>query len=223
MLMVVVPRILLLCAALLAVPTVATAQCTSPFAVQRVWTQDAGGIPKTTFASGEVVQLAAEVNSIYGGPGDTQLAIATSFYNDNKTVNIPIATSTWTWNTAAPTNLGDYPVAVQVLDRFCGAWVQGNTSFTVQPPIQGEVQLPPTITDVQTFREGDFVFFRLFYTDPNGDAEGFGFRGANGVGWAEETHPFSSPSNGRVSPGIVEYPFNHLCDTGPAYESDVEL
>ena len=62
-------------------------------------------------------------------------------------------------------------------------------------------QLPPEIVRVETFREGQLVFFRVFYTDPNNDAEGFGFRGANGFPWAEETHPFSSPSYGRVYPG----------------------
>jgi hypothetical protein len=88
--------------------------------------------------------------------------------------------------------------------------------------LRGAQELPPTIVRVETFREGDMVFFRLFFTDPDKDAEGFGFRGANGSGWAEETHPFSSPSYGRVSPGRIEYPFNLLCETGPAYESDVE-
>jgi hypothetical protein len=80
----------------------------------------------------------------------------------------------------------------------------------------------PEIVQVETFREGDLVFFRLFYTDPNNEIGGFGFVGINGSGWAEENHPFSSPSYGRVSPGRIEYPFNHLCETGPAYESDVE-
>jgi len=45
---------------------------------------------------------------------------------------------------------------------------------------------------------------------------------ANGAGWAEESHPFSSPSYGRVSPGIIEYPFNHGCGTSREYQSDVQ-
>ncbi len=81
----------------------------------------------------------------------------------------------------------------------------------------------PDIVRVETFREGDLVFFRLFFTDPNNDAEGFGFRGARGSGWTEVTFPLSSPSYGRVSPGRIEYPFNLACETGPAYESDVEV
>jgi hypothetical protein len=82
--------------------------------------------------------------------------------------------------------------------------------------------LAPKIMRAETFREGVMVFFRLFFTDPNNDATEFGFRGANGSGWAEETHPFSDPSYGRVFPGRIEYPFNHLCGTGSEYESDVE-
>ena len=82
----------------------------------------------------------------------------------------------------------------------------------------------PKIMLVETFREGEepLVFFRLFFTDPGNTATGFGFRGAKGSLWAEENHPFSSPSYGRVSPGRIEYPFNHLCGTSSAYESDVE-
>src|SRR5436190_986335 len=71
----------------------------------------------------------------------------------------------------------------------------------------------PAIVSVDTFREGVLVFFRLSFTDPSNTAVGFGFKGVNGSGWAEENHPFTSPSYGRVFPGRVEYPFNHLCGT----------
>jgi murein DD-endopeptidase MepM/ murein hydrolase activator NlpD len=80
----------------------------------------------------------------------------------------------------------------------------------------------PVVRSSDTFREGELVFFRLLFTDPSNDAVGFGFRGANGSGWAEENHTFSSPSYGRVSPGVIEYPFNLLCDTPSAYQGDVE-
>jgi hypothetical protein len=63
------------------------------------------------------------------------------------------------------------------------------------------------------------VFFSLLYSN---ELAGFGFRGANGAGWAEESHMFGDSPYARVSPGRIEYPFNHLCETGPAYESDVE-
>jgi uncharacterized protein YfaP (DUF2135 family) len=75
---------------------------------------------------------------------------------------------------------------------------------------------------IDTFREGVLVFFRLYFTDPSNTAVGFGFKGVNGSGWAEENHPFTSPSYGRVFPGRIEYPFNHGCGTPSAYESDVQ-
>jgi hypothetical protein len=78
----------------------------------------------------------------------------------------------------------------------------------------------PWIAHVETFVEGVHVFFRLYYTDPS--INGFGFVGADGSGWGEENHPFSSPSYGRVSSGRIDYPFNHLCGTPSAYESVVE-
>lgn len=91
--------------------------------------------------------------------------------------------------------------------------------FGLYIPAAISQDLPPKIEGVETFREGVLVFFRLSFTDPNNDAEGFGFRGAV---WAEETHPFSNPSYGRVSPGRIAYPFNHGCGTGSEFESDVE-
>jgi hypothetical protein len=73
-LMVVATRFLSLCAILLAIPAVTTAQCISPFAVQRVWTQDAGGNDKITFAPGEIIQFAAQLESVYGGSGGLKLS-----------------------------------------------------------------------------------------------------------------------------------------------------
>jgi hypothetical protein len=217
--MVVAARFLLLCAALLALPGIAAAQPTS-LAVQRVWTQDAGGNDKTTFAPGEAIRLATQLNNSYGGyllgANGTQLTLTTSFYNDAKPVDIPPGVSTWTWDATAPSEQNNYTVTAQAYDHFLGVWTTSSASFVVGT---GQRPLPPQITNVETFQEGDLVFFRLSYTDPDGDAEGFGFRG---IIWAEESHPFSDPSFGRVSPGTIEYPFNHLCQTGPAYESDVE-
>jgi hypothetical protein len=122
--------------------------------------------------------------------------------------------------TAAITVPSDAPIGTTRINAINEAGdITWQAEFTVTAV---ESQLPPKITNFETFHEGDLVFFRLFFDDPNNNAQGFGFRGAKGSAWAEETHPFSSPSYGRVSPGIVEYPFNHLCETGPAYESDVE-
>lgn len=78
----------------------------------------------------------------------------------------------------------------------------------------------PTIVQTSTYREGVLVYFSLSFAD--GTATGFGFRGVNGAGWAEESHAFTSPSYGRVSPGRLDYPFNHACGTPQQYESDVQ-
>jgi eukaryotic-like serine/threonine-protein kinase len=85
------------------------------------------------------------------------------------------------------------------------------------PPAPG-----PRITSVQTFTQGVFVYFKLDYTDSDGDAEGFGFVGVKGSGWAEEQHPFSSPSYGTAGPGWIEYPFNQNCGQPNASASYVK-
>jgi len=77
---------------------------------------------------------------------------------------------------------------------------------------------PPQITLVQTYTQGVFVYFRIYYRDPGHDAIGFGFGGS---GWAEENHPFTSPSYGIVAPGRVDYPFNLGCGTAQQYDSSV--
>lgn len=81
----------------------------------------------------------------------------------------------------------------------------------------------PRIDRVETYSEGVLVYVRVYYSDASGEAVGFGFRGANGAGWAEESHPFTSPSYGRVGPGQIDYPFNHGCGTPRAFSSDVDF
>jgi len=76
---------------------------------------------------------------------------------------------------------------------------------------------------VETFTDGVMVWVRVHYQDPDGNTAGFGFHGAKGSGWAEETHPFSSPSYGRAIPAGIEYPFNHECGRPGQYESDIEF
>jgi len=91
------------------------------------------------------------------------------------------------------------------------------------PPGTGPASLPvPQITGVTTYQQGQLVYFKITYDDPGHDAEGFGFVGVNGSGWAEENHPFSAPSYGIVGPGTVSYPFNLACGTAQAYRSQVE-
>ncbi|MET8420626.1 hypothetical protein ACWD7C_41505 [Streptomyces sp. NPDC005134] len=81
----------------------------------------------------------------------------------------------------------------------------------------------PAITRWATHRKGVLVYLSVHFTDPGKSAEGFGFKGAKGSGWAEESHPFSHPSHGRVSNGQVTYPFNHACGNRKQHESDVEF
>ena len=78
------------------------------------------------------------------------------------------------------------------------------------------------VAGTATHTEGQLVYLTMTF-DPQGGAVGFGFRGVNGSGWAEESHPFTSPSYGRVSPGQIEYPFNHGCGTAPQITSDVAV
>ena len=80
----------------------------------------------------------------------------------------------------------------------------------------------PVITSVGTYTQGAFVYFDIHYSDPGNDAEGFGFVGVNGSGWAEENHPFTSPSYGIVGPDSIAYPFNEACGTAQQYDSYVE-
>jgi hypothetical protein len=90
-------------------------------------------------------------------------------------------------------------------------------SVTPQPAIPA-----PYITQVTTYTQGVFVYFKITYADPGNNAEGFGFVGVNGSGWAQETHPFSSPSYGIVGPSSIAYPFNSGCGTAQQYDSYVQ-
>jgi eukaryotic-like serine/threonine-protein kinase len=80
----------------------------------------------------------------------------------------------------------------------------------------------PEITSVGTYTQGELVYFDIDYSDPGNDAEGFGFVGVNGSGWAEENHPFSSPSYGIVGTNSIAYPFNEACGTAQQYASYVQ-
>lgn len=71
----------------------------------------------------------------------------------------------------------------------------------------------PQITGVSTYTSGVDVYFLIDYADPGNDAEGFGFVGINGSGWAQEQHPFSDPSYGIVGHDSIAYPFNLNCGT----------
>ena len=97
------------------------------------------------------------------------------------------------------------------------AWAPHQCASTSAPAPQ-----VPTITTAGTYTQGALVYFDIHYSDPGHDAEGFGFVGVNGSGWAEENHPFSSPSYGIVGPDSIAYPFNEECGTAQQYDSYVE-
>ena len=59
--MVIATRVLLFCAVVLLLPTIASVQCISQLTVQRVWIQDAAGTDKTAFALGEPIRFLAQL------------------------------------------------------------------------------------------------------------------------------------------------------------------
>jgi hypothetical protein len=97
------------------------------------------------------------------------------------------------------------------------AWASHRCAYTSAPAPQ-----VPVITTAGTYTQGALVYFDIQYADPGHDAEGFGFVGVNGSGWAEENHPFASPSYGIVGPDSISYPFNEECGTAQQYDSYVE-
>jgi hypothetical protein len=76
---------------------------------------------------------------------------------------------------------------------------------------------------VGTYQQGALVYFDVHYADPGHNAVGFGFVGVNGSRWAEENHPFSSPSFGIVGTDSIAYPFNEACGTAQQYASYVQV
>jgi hypothetical protein len=100
-------------------------------------------------------------------------------------------------------------------DNFLVTTTAPTTTPTPAPQV-------PTITSAGTYTQGELVYFDIHYADPSHDAQGFGFVGVNGSGWAEENHPFSSPSYGIVGPDSIAYPFNEECGTPQQYDSYVE-
>jgi hypothetical protein len=91
------------------------------------------------------------------------------------------------------------------------------TSVSPSPVLTSKPRPPavPQISSVSTYTSGVFVYFSIQYTDPGHNAGGFGFVGVNGSGWAQEEHPFSSPSYGIVGPNSIAYPFNLGCSLQP--------
>lgn len=81
----------------------------------------------------------------------------------------------------------------------------------------------PAITATSTRTDGEVVYVRADFSDADGDASAFGFRGVKGAGWAEEQHDFAHPSYGHVTATFIEYPFNVGCSGDTRASSDIEL
>jgi serine/threonine protein kinase len=80
----------------------------------------------------------------------------------------------------------------------------------------------PHIKSVGTYRKGLWVYFDVHYANPGRDALGFGFMGANGSRWVEESYPFSSPGRGIVGPDSVAFPLNLECGAAKQHKAEIE-
>ncbi|MGH3222221.1 MAG: hypothetical protein ACRDPY_26600 [Streptosporangiaceae bacterium] len=144
---------------------------------------------------------------------DGKTAYVTSFADGTVT---PIDLTTGTPGPPISVGGNSYPEAIALTPASTDTTVPGLSPSTAAPaPIRGSTPASQgvQITHVETYQKGALVYFRIYYNDPDNDAEGFGFAGVNGSGWAEETHPFFSPSYGIVGAGRIDYPFNLGCGT----------
>jgi hypothetical protein len=150
-------------------------------AVQRVWTQNASGTDKTTFAPGEPIQYAAQINNSYGAyllaANGTRVDIITRVYTvtDTRPVNIPPGVSPWTWNASAPSTEGSYILTVKAYDHFCGVWVERSSSFSVGGSTGTTVTLQRALThnsegefgqERSTFTYGEVIRYAAIVNNP---------------------------------------------------------
>jgi YVTN family beta-propeller protein len=144
---------------------------------------------------------------------DGKTAYVTNFADGTVT---PIDLATGTPGPLISVGSNSYPGAIAITPAATNTTAPRPSTGTPGPaPTHGSTPASQgvQITRVETYQKGALVYFRIYYRDPDNDAEGFGFVGVNGSGWAEETHAFSSPSYGIVGPGRIDYPFNLGCGT----------
>ncbi len=166
------------------------------------------GIPAVLRVTGAYYPgMSAKVRS-YCGAGDPVCGYTTAS-NENKTACNPLVPMPWCHHFFYTKN-GDVDAAVNfIFDRMKAAAAPASSTFA--------------ITSTGTYREGELVYARVNYVDPNEIARGFAFDGIDNNGWGPESHPFTDPSYGRVSPGRVDYPFNLSCGNPDQYESDIRM
>jgi hypothetical protein len=128
--------------------------------------------------------------------------------------SVPDSESRYTWAGLDP----DTRVCFQVIAYSTAGSTPSDQACAVTPSVGSA----PVITGYSTYQEGVLVYLSIRYADADGDAAGWGFRGANGSGWGQEDRSFSNPTYDRLSPGRIDYPFNHACGESRQFESDVE-
>jgi serine/threonine protein kinase len=132
--------------------------------------------------------------------------------------------------TSPPASVGHTPTATATTTSPPAASASPTPSSTASPsptpsPSGSTSDLPPVpqITRVGTYHQGAWVYFDVYYADPDQDAQGFGFMGDNGSRWAEETYPFASPYRGIVGPDSIAYPLNLECGTARQHKAEIEV
>jgi len=208
---------------------------------------DAGGgltVPTLDFDESDpsIISYSADLDTAPPVITATPLGAGTVGTSYNQTLTASDGTPPYTWSVSSgalppglsldsttgaisgtPSQSGSFSFTTQVTDSSdsilnpSGQTTTASESITVGggPPV-------PEITSATTYTQGQLVYFDIHYTDPGNDAEGFGFVGVNGSGWAEENHPFTSPSYGIVGPDSIAYPFNEECGTAQQYDSYVQ-
>ena len=80
----------------------------------------------------------------------------------------------------------------------------------------------PQIMSVGTYQQGTWVYLEIQYADPGHDAQGFGFAGADGSRWIEDSYPFPGPGIGIIGPDSIAYPLDLACGTPRQHDADIE-
>jgi serine/threonine protein kinase len=91
------------------------------------------------------------------------------------------------------------------------------------PALPGAPSGPLQVTKVYTYRQGAMVFVDIYYTDPDHNANGFGFMGVAGSRIGDVHYSFSSPGAGIVETGSITYPFDEGCGTAQPRSDSIEV
>lgn len=67
------------------------------------------------------------------------------------------------------------------------------------------------------------MFFEVRYSDPDTDAEGFGFSGLIDRHRTDGTYPFAAPNGAVIGLDSVAYPVDMECGTPMPHKAEVEV